>query len=79
MASSGNGTLAEEAAVGEGRRSVGDAAVPLSSVPSPPPASSLPGFLPWEDDPEMVSKYLDRKVGEPACSTQSVFCFCLPP
>ena len=23
---------------------------------------SLPGYLPWEDDLEMVSKYLDRKV-----------------
>ena len=25
-------------------------------------AHTLPGFLPWEDDLEMVSKYLDRKV-----------------
>ena len=24
--------------------------------------SSLPGYLPWEQDMEMVSKYLDRKV-----------------
>lgn len=23
---------------------------------------SLPGYLPWEEDLEMVSKYLDRKV-----------------
>lgn len=25
-------------------------------------AESLPGYLPWENDLEMVSKYLDRKV-----------------
>ena len=24
---------------------------------------ALPGYLPWEDDLEMVSQYLDRKVG----------------
>ena len=26
--------------------------------------SRPPGFLPWEDDLEMVSKYLDRKVSK---------------
>ncbi len=25
------------------------------------PPSALPGYLPWEEDMEMVSKYLDRK------------------
>lgn len=25
-------------------------------------STSLPGYLPWEKDMEMVSKYLDRKV-----------------
>lgn len=24
---------------------------------------TLPGYLPWEQDLEMVSKFLDRKVG----------------
>ena len=39
---------------------------PQSSSSSLPPASphSLPGYLPWEDDLEMVSKFMDRKVGE---------------
>ena len=31
-------------------------------------AQSLPGYLPWEDDLEMFSKYLDRKVVGFVCS-----------
>ena len=29
---------------------------------SPMEAQNLPGYLPWENDLEMVSKFLDRKV-----------------
>lgn len=32
------------------------------SGPDTTPPSTLPGYLPWEEDMEMVSKYINRKV-----------------
>ncbi len=36
--------------------------VVVEEAPDSTSPSALPGYLPWEGDMEMVSKYLDRKV-----------------
>lgn len=42
-----------------------------STGPAPPP--SLPGYLPWEEDHQMVSRFLDKKVNSILCT----MCVCV--
>ena len=50
--SPGAGTMTEESPSDQQESRAADSTSPFS----------LPGYLPWEQDMEMVSKYLDRKV-----------------
>ncbi len=49
----------------------------LEESPESTPPSGLPGYLPWEEDMEMVSKYLDRKA-RTLRTLVFVACVCIP-